>query len=109
METGLIVSFWFIQALVIGVFGSKKKIGFGWTFVIALLIGPIAGIIAVLISKKKEDLHVQFPDLDQNKTAEKPLTKAMLRELVELEKMYKSDKIDEATYEEAKKRINERS
>lgn len=47
----------------IGCLGRKRKIGFGWAFVISLLISPVIGLIVVLCSKKKD---VEFIDVDKN-------------------------------------------
>ena len=35
----------------IGLLGSRRNIGFGWTFLISLLLSPIIGLIAVLLSE----------------------------------------------------------
>ena len=35
----------------IGLFGSRRNIGFGWAFIISLLLTPLAGLIAVLLSE----------------------------------------------------------
>ena len=38
-----------IDAL-IGLFGSRRNIGFGWAFILSLLFTPLVGLIAVLLS-----------------------------------------------------------
>ncbi len=70
METTLIVILWFGQAFVFGYLGSKRKIGFVWTFIIALAISPLAGIIALLVSKKQGDLEIVFPELDTKESSD---------------------------------------
>lgn len=40
-----------INAL-IGLFGSRRNIGFGWAFIISLLFSPLIGLIAVLLSER---------------------------------------------------------
>ena len=35
----------------IGLFGSRRNIGFGWAFIISLLLTPLVGLIAVLLSE----------------------------------------------------------
>lgn len=42
-------------AMLVGKWGSTRKIGFGWSFVLSLL-NLFIGIIAVACSKKKEDI-----------------------------------------------------
>ena len=34
----------------IGLFGSRRNIGFGWAFIISVLFTPLIGLIAVLLS-----------------------------------------------------------
>ncbi|MDM1085861.1 hypothetical protein [Myroides odoratimimus] len=42
--------------------GKKRKIGFGWSFVLCLFLSPIIGLIITLCSKKKD---VEFVDMDK--------------------------------------------
>ena len=39
-----------IDAL-IALFGSRRNIGFGWTFIISVVFTPLIGLIAVLLSE----------------------------------------------------------
>ena len=34
----------------VGLVGSRRRLGFGWTFVISLIFTPLVGLIAALIS-----------------------------------------------------------
>ena len=34
----------------VGILGSRRRLGFGWTFVISLIFTPLIGLIAALIS-----------------------------------------------------------
>lgn len=34
----------------VGILGSRRRLGFGWTFVISLVFTPLIGLIAALIS-----------------------------------------------------------
>ena len=43
----------FVLSVLVGLLGKKRKIGFGWSFGISLILGPIIGLIITLISKKK--------------------------------------------------------
>ncbi|NLD21170.1 MAG: hypothetical protein GX664_01580 [Bacteroidales bacterium] len=36
--------------VLIGLIGSKRKLGFGWAFFLSVLLTPIVGLICVLIS-----------------------------------------------------------
>lgn len=42
--------------------GKKRKIGFGWAFVFSLVLNPLAGLIIVLCSKKKD---TEFIDVNK--------------------------------------------
>ena len=57
---GLLILFLVVSAL-IGQLGSKREIGFGWSFALSLFLSPIIGLIITLFSKKK---GVEFIDLD---------------------------------------------
>lgn len=37
-------------AILIGILGASRKIGFGWAFFLSLLLTPVGGLICVLIS-----------------------------------------------------------
>lgn len=39
----------FLSALV-GVFGSRRRIGFTWTFLISIVFTPLAGLVVALLS-----------------------------------------------------------
>lgn len=51
MEQGLLLIIAIALAFGVGIMGSKRKIGFGWAFVISLL-NVVIGLIVVLCSKK---------------------------------------------------------
>lgn len=50
-------------AYAVGCWGRTRKIGFGWAFGLSL-INIFIGIIAVALSKKKED--VDFVEMDKD-------------------------------------------
>ena len=37
-------------SVLIGILGAGRKIGFGWAFILSLLLTPVGGLICVLIS-----------------------------------------------------------
>lgn len=37
--------------VLIGLFGSRRNIGFGWAFIISVIFTPLIGVIAVLLSE----------------------------------------------------------
>ena len=42
--------FWLILAVLVGVLGGKRKIGFGWAFFWALILSPLIGLVIALLS-----------------------------------------------------------
>ena len=44
-----IFSGYFLSVLV-GIIGSRRRIGFGWTFLLSLIFTPLVGLILALIS-----------------------------------------------------------
>ncbi len=51
-----------VLSLLVGLLGDKRKIGFGWSFVLSLFLSPIIGLIITLFSKKKDS--VDFVDMN---------------------------------------------
>lgn len=39
-----------LLSVLVGLVGSKRRIGFGWTFLLSLIFTPIVGLIVALIS-----------------------------------------------------------
>lgn len=50
---------WLGLALLIGVLGKERKIGFGGAFFWAVLLSPIIGLVITLLSKPKESESVK--------------------------------------------------
>ena len=40
-----------LLAILVGLFGSKRRIGFSWAFFLSLLLTPLGGLICALISE----------------------------------------------------------
>lgn len=57
------VVFFLIFALLVGLVGKNRKIGFGWSFILSLFLSPIIGLIITLFSKKKD---IDFVDVKEN-------------------------------------------
>jgi hypothetical protein len=49
------IVFWIIFCFLAAWYGSKRKIGAGWTFFWSLLLSPIVGFIIAAISGAKEE------------------------------------------------------
>lgn len=41
-----------LLSVLVGLIGSHRKIGFGWTFFLSVLLSPLLGLVFALISKK---------------------------------------------------------
>ena len=61
MEQFVTIVGWVIICALIALLGRKRKIGYGWSFVLCLLVSPIIGLIITLCSKKKD---VDFVNMD---------------------------------------------
>lgn len=40
-----------LLAVLVGIIGSHRRIGFGWSFLISLILTPVVGLIVVLVSE----------------------------------------------------------
>lgn len=40
-----------LLAILVGLFGSKRRIGFSWAFFLSLLLTPLGGLLCTLISE----------------------------------------------------------
>lgn len=40
-----------LLSVLVGLVGSRRRIGFGWAFIISLLLTPVVGLIVTLISE----------------------------------------------------------
>lgn len=61
MEQFVTIVGWVIICALIALLGRKRKIGYGWSLVLCLLVSPIIGLIITLCSKKKD---VDFVNMD---------------------------------------------
>lgn len=61
MEQFVTIVGWVIICALIALLGRKRKIGYGWSFVLCLLVSPLIGLIITLCSKKKD---VDFINMD---------------------------------------------
>ena len=54
MEAIIPLFFAILLSLGVGAIGNKRKIGFGWSFVLSIFLSPLIGLIITLCSKKKD-------------------------------------------------------
>ncbi len=43
-----------LMAVLVGVLGSSRRIGFGWAFILSLVFTPLLGLIITLLSSPRE-------------------------------------------------------
>lgn len=53
MSIGLIL-FWIISAIIVALVGDSRKIGFGLSLILSIVLSPIIGLIITLFSPAKE-------------------------------------------------------
>lgn len=41
-----------LLAALVGLVGSKRRIGFGWVFLISVIFSPLVGLVCALLSEK---------------------------------------------------------
>ncbi len=52
-------------AVLIGMLGARRNIGFGWAFLLSWLFTPLVGLIVVLLSDRKEGGEAEYGCLGQ--------------------------------------------
>ena len=40
-----------LLAVLVGILGARRRLGFGWSFLLSLLLTPLGGLICVLLSE----------------------------------------------------------
>lgn len=44
-----------LLSILVGILGSRRRIGFGWSLLISLIFTPLLGLVAVLLSDELPD------------------------------------------------------
>ena len=57
---------WIFFAILVGVVGKDRNIGFGWAFFWALILSPLIGVIIALLSDKKKIVSNEVVKWKQN-------------------------------------------
>lgn len=68
MEQLLLLSFHLISSAVVALLGRNRKIGYGGSFALCVVLSPIIGVIFILFSKKNDavDFAEMPKDIQQN-------------------------------------------
>lgn len=98
----MIIFFWLLGSLVIGIIGSDKTLGFWGSFFISLLVSPVIGLIIVLLSKTKEDEAAQKKMVQAVTNQQKPSTADELKKLLELKE---KNAISDTEFEKLKAKL----
>ena len=83
METTIIVIFWIGLALLVGVVGKNRKIGFAGAFLLAILLSPIIGLVIALLSKPKKDINEEHKFLAYKELAKKAEFKGQIDQAID--------------------------
>jgi hypothetical protein len=68
---GLIIFFWICFAVLVGLAGKNKNIGFAGGFFLSLILSPLIAFIIVSLSKKKLDKKDYYKFLEYNELGKK--------------------------------------
>jgi len=82
MEVTIII-FWIGLALLVGVVGKNRKIGFGGAFFLSLLLSPIIGLVIALLSKPKKDITEEHKFLAYKELAKKAEFKGQIDQAID--------------------------
>lgn len=106
---------WIIFSLIAGVFGSTRKIGFGSTFFLSLILSPLIGFIIALASKSTQDeasdkksielQEMQLESLNKITNSETRKPKSIVDELEKLTKLRDDGSISQDEFETLKTKI----
>ena len=94
----MVVFFWILFSVVVGIVGSDRKIGFGAAFICSLLLSPLIGLIITLISPTKASLALQAKMLDEQKKTNELLKQpnfSVSQELLNIQRMRESGTLSE--------------
>lgn len=94
---------WLALAVLVGIVGKNRSIGFGWAFGLSLIFSPIVGIIIVLLAKTKKELAEEDKWVTERELGKKAEFKGQIDQaidhflecLYDLENGYKNRKLSQ--------------
>ena len=109
----MIVFWWIVFSIVIGIMGSYRKIDGARAFIISLLLSPIIGLIVVLSSKSKKEEEYEKKLLKAQREQSDTLDeiketmgkKSIVDELERIKKMKDEGFLTEEEFQKAKEKI----
>ncbi|MBP8960274.1 MAG: hypothetical protein KBG40_07615 [Bacteroidales bacterium] len=82
MEATIIV-FWLGFALLVGVIGKNRKIGFGGAFLLSVLLSPLLGLVITLLSKTKKAISEEHKFLVHKELGKKAEFKGQVDQAID--------------------------
>ena len=83
MDTLTVIILWIGFALLVGVVGKNRKIGFGLAFILAIILSPIIGLVIALLSKTKKDMKEEHKFLEYKELAKKAEFKGQIDQAID--------------------------
>ena len=83
MDTLTVIILWIGFALLVGVVGKNRKIGFGLAFILAIILSPIIGLVIALLSKTKKDIKEEHKFLEYKELAKKAEFKGQIDQAID--------------------------
>ena len=110
---GGFIFLWFVLAILVGVAGKSRSIGFGWAFGLSLILSPLIGIIIVLLSKTKKEMDEENRWVAERELGKKAEFKGQVDQAIDhymdslyhLENDFKDKKLDQKSDEGRQKII----
>ena len=106
------IFFWLVFAILVGVLGSNRKIGFGWAFFWSVVFSPLIGLFIVLFSDnnstKSSHKYKDHLELGERAVFKGQFVKAVdhyMDSLYHLENDYKKVKLNKQLEEKRQQRI----
>lgn len=108
----LIVFFWLVGALIIGVIASDRTLGFWGAFLISLIFSPLIGLLFTLLSKTNTEVNYRKSILRTQKSQQESLEKlastqkiSIADEIEKLERLKESKTISEEDFTKLKNEL----
>lgn len=89
---------WFFGAIIVGVIGSERTIGFWATFILALILSPLIGLIIALCSQSKATVEFQRRTIEALNRNNQSSAQRIDMELSRLIQLLNEGKITESEY-----------
>lgn len=89
---------WVLAALIVGVVGDNRTIGFWVSFLLSIILSPVIGLIIVLFSKTNTQAAIEQGMLNQLNKANRPSHEEVQIKLERIEEMKNKNLITDNEY-----------